>query len=91
MRFQLDVDFAEGDTGKHLKMGSYVNKYLQIRLVGSSGYYNPALIFKLLLKTSSSVSFFITIFNHYLNCHISIFHLILSQDSAYNSVRTVRI
>lgn len=51
MHFQLDLNFAVEDTVKHLEMGSYVNKYLQIRLVSSSGYYNPALIFKLLLKT----------------------------------------
>lgn len=37
MYFQLDVNFAVGDAGKHLEMGSYVNKYLQIRLVSSSG------------------------------------------------------
>lgn len=37
MYFQLDVNFAEGDAGRHLEMGSYVSKYLQIRLVSSSG------------------------------------------------------
>lgn len=50
MHFQLDVNFAEGEIGKHLEMCSYVIEYLQIRLVSSSGCYNPALIFKLLFK-----------------------------------------
>lgn len=56
MHFQLDVNFTEGDSGKDLEIGSHVNEYLQIRMIRSSGYYNHALIFKL-LKKNSSVTF----------------------------------
>lgn len=62
MHFQLDVNFTEGDSGKHLEIGSYVNKYSQIRVIRSSGYYNHALISKL-LKKSSSVTFFLLLYS----------------------------